>query len=78
MSEDTDAHVGTMDLNVGLTLALLDEGRYKTLTKRLRAAGFTMDTNEDGNTTRQRWKVESVGGVTVDFRQRPARSPRGA
>lgn len=72
LPDDTDAHVGTMDLDVGLTLALLDEGRYKTLTERLRAAGFTMDTNEDGNTTRQRWKVESVGGVTVDFLIQPS------
>ncbi len=72
LPEDTDPHVGTMDLDVGLTLALLDEGRYKTLTERLRAAGFTMDTNEDGNMTRQRWKVESVGGVTVDFLIQPS------
>lgn len=27
LSEDTAAHVGTMDLDIGLTLALLDEGR---------------------------------------------------
>jgi hypothetical protein len=72
LPEDTDAHVGTMDLDVGLALALLDEGRYKTLTERLRAAGFTMDTNEDANRTRQRWKVESVGGVTVDFLIQPS------
>lgn len=25
---ETDLHVGTMDLDVGLQLALLDEGRY--------------------------------------------------
>lgn len=43
-----DAHVGTMDLDVGLQLALLDEGRYRTLTERLRDAGFNMDTNEAG------------------------------
>lgn len=28
----TAAHVGTMDLNIGLALALLDEGRYRSLT----------------------------------------------
>ena len=69
---DTAAHVGTMDLDVGLTLALLVEGRYKTLTERLRAAGFTMDTNDDGNTTRQRWKITSAGTVTVDFLIQPS------
>jgi hypothetical protein len=49
LSEDTAAHVGTMDLDIGLTLALLDEGRYRKVTERLRDAGFTMDTNDDGN-----------------------------
>jgi hypothetical protein len=29
LPEGTDAHVGTMDLDVGLQLALLDEGRYR-------------------------------------------------
>ncbi len=35
-----DRHVGTMDLDVGLALALLDGGRYRLLTERLRGAGF--------------------------------------
>jgi len=48
LPEDVAAHVGTMDLDVGLQLALLDEGRYRKLTERLRDAGFTMDKNEDG------------------------------
>jgi hypothetical protein len=30
LPEGTDAHVGTMDLDIGLQLALLDEGRYRT------------------------------------------------
>ncbi len=70
----TEAHVGTMDLDVGLTLALLDEGRYRKLTERLRGAGFTMDVNEDGNPTRQRWKVTGAGTVTVDFLIPPSRA----
>jgi hypothetical protein len=45
--EDAEVHVGTMDLDIGLTLALLEEGRYRTLTERLRSAGFAMDTNDD-------------------------------
>ena len=63
----TDTHVGTMDLDVGLTLALLDEGRYRTLTERLRRAGFAQDINDQGNPTRQRWKIENLEKVTVDF-----------
>ena len=34
-----DVHVGT-NLDIGLTLAVLEEGRYRTLTKRLRRSGF--------------------------------------
>ena len=73
LPEGTEAHVGTMDLDVGLTLTLLDEGRYTTLTERLRHAGFGQDVNNKGNPTRQRWKIERVGKVTVDFLIPPSR-----
>ncbi len=63
----TDPHVGTLDLDVGLAVALLDQGRYRTITERLRRAGFSQDVNAEGNPTRQRWKIEGVGRVTVDF-----------
>jgi hypothetical protein len=67
LPEGTSAHVGTMDLDVGLKLALLDQGRYRTLTERLRDAGFTQDQTEEGRATRQRWRVTGHGSVTVDF-----------
>jgi hypothetical protein len=72
LPEGTDAHAGTMDLDVGLTLALLDEGRYKALTERLRHAKFEQDVNEQGNPTRQRWKIEKLEKVTVDFLIQPS------
>jgi hypothetical protein len=72
LPEDVDAHVGTMDLDIGLQLALLDEGRYRKLTERLRDAGFTMDTNDAGNPTRQRWAITGSGTVTVDFLIQPS------
>ena len=72
LPEGADAHVGTMDLDVGLTLAPLNEGRYKTLTERLRRAGFEQDLNEEGNPTRQRWKIEKLQKVTVDFLIEPS------
>jgi len=56
-----DRHVGTTDLDVGLAVALLDEGRYTTLSDRLRRAGFEPDENDQGNFTRQRWRIESKG-----------------
>jgi len=67
LPEGVDPHVGTMDLDVGLQLALLNEGRYRKLTGRLRDAGFVMDENDDGNPTRQRWVIRGPGTVTVDF-----------
>ncbi len=71
LADGADAHVGTMDLDVGLTVALLEQGRYRALTDRLRRAGFSQDDNEQGNPTRQRWKIEGTEKVTVDFLVQP-------
>lgn len=73
LPEGVDAHVGTLDLDIGLTLTLLDEGRYRTLSERLRRAGFAPDVNEQGRPTRQRWALEELNGVTVDFLIPPSR-----
>ncbi len=71
LAEGVEAHVGTMDLDIGLAVALLDQGRYRELSQRLRRSGFTQDKNEQGNTTRQRWKIEGVEKVTLDFLIQP-------
>jgi len=73
LARDVAAHVGTMDLDVGLKLALLDEGRYRKLTERLRDAGFAMDKNDDGKPTRQRWVISGLNKMTVDFLIPPSR-----
>ena len=73
LSEGADAHVGTTDLDVGMAVALLDQGMYATLTERLRRAGFSPDLNEEGNPTRQRWKIEDTAKVTIDFLIPPTR-----
>lgn len=49
LPEGVDAHAGTMDLDVGLALGLLNEGRYSALAERLRAAGFTQDVKVGGH-----------------------------
>jgi hypothetical protein len=67
-------HVGTMDLDVGLALAILDDQRYQALTQRLRQAGFTQDENDEGQATRQRWKIDGQAQVTVDFLIAPSLS----
>jgi hypothetical protein len=72
LDENVDPHVGTMDLDVGLQLALLSEGRYRELSGRLRDAGFKMDTNDAGKPTRQRWAISGAGIVTLDFLIQPS------
>lgn len=73
LPEGAETHVGTMDLDVGLTMALLEEERYREVAERLRRAGFTNDVNEDGNPTRQRWKIEEGGNeAKLDFLIQPS------
>lgn len=69
LPSDEDAHIGTMDLDLGLSLGLLDAHRYEDLTLRFRRAGFEPDVNEAGNLTFQRWKIELSRDlkITVDF-----------
>ncbi len=62
-----ERHVGTADLDVGLTLAVLDGKRYEKLTERLRQAGFGPDETDDGKPTSQRWRIDGPPRVTVDF-----------
>jgi len=63
-----EPHVGTTDLDLGLSLMLLDGQRYEELTKRLREAGFENDKNASGGPIRQRWLIRGKGyAVTVDF-----------
>jgi hypothetical protein len=69
LPQGAERHVGTLDLDVGLSLAILDDHRYEEIVARLKRAGFSPDKNEAGNPTRQRWRV-AVGAtahVTVDF-----------
>jgi hypothetical protein len=65
-------HVGTRDLDLGLALALLDEGRYREISQRLRDRHFEQATNERGNPTRQTWTL-SEARVTLDFLIPPVR-----
>jgi hypothetical protein len=59
-------HVGTMDLDLGLKFAVIDEQRYREISERLRRAGFEPDVTDEGKITRQRWRI-SEPAVTVDF-----------
>lgn len=67
LDPETEAgHPGTNDLDVGLAVALLDDGQYTEMSERLRQEDFGPDKNEKGNPTPQRWKHESLN-VTIDF-----------
>jgi len=67
LPDGADSHVGTTDLDMGFTLAIFDDKRYQAITNRLRSAKFSPDVNEQGNLTRQRWKIVKVGKITIDF-----------
>lgn len=61
-------HVGSVDVDLALSVALLDEERYKLVSEKLRRAKFKPDTNKDGNLTRHRWKITRGGRIAaVDF-----------
>ena len=62
-----------MDLDLGLAFALVGEARYQEVAERLRNAKFTPDENDEGKTTRQRWRI-SDPPVTVDFLIEPEQS----
>lgn len=69
--ENAEPHVGTLDLDVGLALGLLHGRRYEELARRLRQADFSPDVNDDGQPTRQRWRLREPHQVTVDFLMPP-------
>lgn len=73
LPDHATAHVGTMDLDLGLAFALVGDERYQHVAERLRNAGFVPDRNEEGNPSRQRWRV-SEPPVTVDFLIEPDES----
>jgi len=62
-----EPHVGTSDLDVGLSLALLDDELYTKVSSRLRGADFEPDVNDQGNRTRQRWVWKVHKRIRVDF-----------
>ena len=62
------AHVGTMDIDLGLAVSILNEERYHELCERLKSAGFQPDTTDAGKQVNQRWQFKSGNkSITVDF-----------
>ncbi|MBN73944.1 MAG: hypothetical protein CME32_32225 [Gimesia sp.] len=68
LDESQPTHVGTMDVDLGLAIAVLTEKRYQEICERLKSAGFRPDENAEGNQTNQRWRIDVEShAVTVDF-----------
>ncbi len=67
LPDDTEQHPGTLDIDLGFSLALLgDPERYHRLADRLRKSGFAPDKNEKGNPSPQRWCYKDTS-LTIDF-----------
>lgn len=64
---DIEPHAGTADLDIAIDVAVLTEQRYEAFSGRLRAAGFTPDEADDGALVRQRWRIDGLAKVTIDF-----------
>ena len=77
LSPELQGHAGTMDLDMGLALGILNEQRYRELSARLRGAGFGPDVNDQGNQTLQRWTAGPPQPVTVDFLIPPSEDSDG-
>lgn len=60
-----EAHVGTMDLDVGLHVAVLDDERYAKISERMRSSGLNAIV-EDGKTTRQKWRFSLSESLSID------------
>jgi len=65
-------HVGTIDLDLGLDLVILDNQRYSGMALRLESAGLVPDVNKWGRDTFQRWTHPSKRGVKIEFLIPPA------
>ncbi len=69
-----EAHVGTTDVDLGLSIALLDSEQYMEVSKRLRRVGFEPNKSKKGNPTRSNWVINVKGKPPgkVDFLIQPA------
>ena len=62
-----EPHAGTMDLDIGLSLAILDDKRYSGISERLRDARFEQGINENDNPSHQSWRTTFDPPITIDF-----------
>lgn len=70
-----EPHVGTRDVDLGLSIGVLNEERYREISRRLRDRGFHPALTPAGNERRQTWQLRDER-ITVDFLIGP--TPDGA
>lgn len=70
-----ERHVGTRDVDLGLSIGVLTEERYREISRRLRDRGFLPSLTEDGHRRRQTWQLPGER-ITVEFLIGP--TPGGA
>jgi hypothetical protein len=65
-AEGFEPHPGTIDLDLGLSLAILDTQLYTEIARQLRGAGYHPALSPTGNERLQQWQVPG-SEVTIDF-----------
>lgn len=67
-SPERESHVGTMDLDIGFNVAVLNEQAFDRIKSKLRESGFERDTDDKGFPRNDRWVDRSSGKrIVVDF-----------
>ncbi|MDD4996523.1 MAG: hypothetical protein PHI99_00065 [Syntrophales bacterium] len=67
-SPERESHVGTMDLDIGFNVAVLNEQAFDRIKSKLRESGFERDTDDKGLPRNDRWVDRSSGNrIVVDF-----------
>lgn len=65
---DGERHPGSLDVDLALAFAVVDEERYQPLIEQLRARGYESSRNDKGNRRGFKWHHPGHGGgVDIDF-----------
>ena len=63
-----ERHIGTTDLDLALSLSVLDDEKYRDISGRLREAGFKPVQKSNQKIVRQTWEMTGkLGWITIDF-----------
>lgn len=73
--EAVEPHVGTRDLDLGMSLAVLEGGRYEEISESLRRAGFEACEKAKGRVRRPTWVLPGTQ-VSIDCRRVPKAARR--